>query len=141
MKSNVGILIRLAAMIYDFLLILSLLFMMGLVYQIFFDSKDLTNDINMFFYRLYLLSGILFYFIFSWVKGGQTVGMKAWKFKLITNDGNNVNFYKSLLRLFIAFISIALFGLGILYIFFNKDNLSLYDKLSNTLLVKVKNKS
>ncbi len=75
-----------------------------------------------------------FYFGYYWTKQGQTLGMKVWKIKAITNDGTRISWGQSLKR-----YVFALLGLGVLWIIFDKNRLALQDKLSDTTLIKVEN--
>ena len=72
-----------------------------------------------------------FYFGHYWTKRGQTLGMKVWKIKAVTNDGTLMTWGHALKR-----YVFALLGLGLFWMIFNKSRLSLQDKMSNTLLIK-----
>ncbi len=79
----------------------------------------------------------LYYFGHYWNKRGQTPGMKAWKIKAISNNTLNSNdaspltWSQSIKRYVFAF-----FGLGLIWLLFDKNNLALQDKMSNTILIK-----
>lgn len=72
------------------------------------------------------------YFGHYWTKRGQTLGMKVWNIKAVTNEGALISWGQTLKR-----YVFALLGLGILWIFVDKNNLALQDKLSGTKLIKV----
>ncbi len=72
-----------------------------------------------------------FYFGHYWTKRGQTLGMKVWKIKAVSNDGNLMTWGGALKR-----YVFALLGLGLFWMIFNKPRLSLQDKMSNTILIK-----
>ena len=72
-----------------------------------------------------------FYFGYYWTKRGQTLAMKVWKIKAVTNDGGLMTWGNALKR-----YVFALMGLGIVWMIFDKNNLALQDKLSNTKLIK-----
>jgi uncharacterized RDD family membrane protein YckC len=86
----------------------------------------------------------LYFFGKYWTKRGQTPGMKVWKIKAVSNDVLNnktlnniddvspITWSQSIKRYVFAF-----FGLGLIWILFDKDNLSLQDKVSNTTLIKI----
>ncbi|HIM58914.1 MAG TPA: RDD family protein [Gammaproteobacteria bacterium] len=133
MKSDVSLLRRLGAMIYDLLLAFSLaFFIVGAILIAFFDKQAQTD---LLIFSIYLIT-VYFYFAWSWVKGGQTLGMKTWKFKIKQQNGENITQKQAFVRFVLAFVSFAIFGLGFIYQLFNKDNLTWHDKLSNTRLVK-----
>jgi len=73
-----------------------------------------------------------FYFGHYWTKRGQTLGMRVWKVKAVTEEGGLMSWGHALKR-----YVFALLGLGLLWIVIDKDRLALQDKLSGTRLVKV----
>ena len=72
-----------------------------------------------------------FYFAYFWTKNGQTPGMKVWKIKAITHLGSIMSWKNALYR-----YVFSLFGLGLIWIIFDKQKLALQDRLSNTHLIK-----
>jgi RDD family. len=86
--------------------------------------------VSCFFYTV-TLPVTYFYFSLSWVKGRQTLGMKAWKFQVTQASGENITQKQALIRFIFAII-----GIVSLSQWFNKDNLALHDWLSKTILIK-----
>jgi len=72
-----------------------------------------------------------FYFGHYWTKRGQTLGMKVWKIKTVTNEGGLMSWGHALKRYVFAFL-----GLGLVWILIDKERLALQDKLSGTRLIK-----
>ncbi len=103
MKSNVSFLRRLGAIIYDFFLVFSFVFFIEGVVIIINNKQAITS--SLFFYLL-TLPLIYVYFSMSWIKGKQTLGMRAWKFEIIQKDGSNVTQKQSLIRFLLAIISL-----------------------------------
>lgn len=133
MTSNVSLLRRLGAMSYDMFLAFSLaFFIVGVILIVFFEKQAQTN-IWMFF--VYLLTSY-FYFTWSWVKGGQTLGMKAWKFHIEQTNGQHITHKQAFVRFVLSILSFLLAGLGFVYQLFDSRNLALNDKFSNTRLMK-----
>ena len=133
MKSDVSLLRRLGAIAYDIFLAFSLaFFIIGVVLILFFD-KQAQNDLLIFGIALIT---IYFYFTWSWVKGRQTLGMKAWKFQVEQNNGENITQRQAFIRFVLAIVSFSIVGLGFVYQLFNKNNLAFHDKYSNTRLIK-----
>jgi len=133
MKSDVSLLRRLGAIAYDIFLAFSLaFFIIGVVLILFFD-KQAQNDLLIFGIALIT---IYFYFTWSWVKGRQTLGMKAWKFQVKQNNGENITQKQAFIRFVLAIVSFSIVGLGFVYQLFNKNNLAFHDKYSNTRLIK-----
>jgi uncharacterized RDD family membrane protein YckC len=83
-----------------------------------------------------VLSVAIFYFIF-WRRGGQTLGMQAWKVKLVNSAGLPVSNTQILARLVAALAAYGAFGLGIAWRFVDPDNCYLHDRLSGTRLTTV----
>jgi len=130
MKSNVSFLRRLGSIIYDFFLVFSFVFFIGGVVIIINNKQAITS--NLFFYLL-TLPLIYIYFSMSWVRGKQTLGMRAWKFEIIQKDGSNVTQKQSLIRFLLAIISMM--GIGFIFQFFNQHKLQLHDYYSKTYLI------
>ena len=131
MKSNVSFVGRLGAITYDFFLVFSLVFCTGLVVNLII--QDSTNNPLYFFLMLLLTYG---YFALSWVKGRQTLGMKAWKFEIMQADRKSITYAQSLGRFVLALLSLV--GVGFIFQFFNKDRLPLHDYFSKTYLQSTK---
>ncbi len=133
MKSDVSLLRRLGAMSYDVFLAFSLaFFMIGVILIVFFEKQAQTNALM---FVVYLMTSY-FYFTWSWVKGGQTLGMKAWKFHIEQHNGGNINHKQAFIRFVLSILSFLPAGLGFVYQLFDHNNLALNDKFSNTQLMK-----
>ena len=131
MKSNVNFFRRLGAITYDLFIVFSLiLFLFGVI--IFFIGKEDTSGI---LFYLVTLPAIYYYYVFSWVIRGQTVGMMAWKFKIQTTDNKRLSYTIASKRLVFSWFSFAFFGLWYLYQFIDKENDALHDKISKTKLL------
>ena len=77
------------------------------------------------------IAWVCFFFVFFWSKSGQTLGMKAWRLRLQTQDGTRISKITGLKRLVPT-----LLGLGNLTVIFDRKNkLSLQDRLTNTEVV------
>ena len=114
------------SLFYDFLIQLSLWFVVTFIFLSFFDSTNINSRFLLqFFY--WLVSG--FYFIFSWARFGKTIGMKAWKLELVRPSNSNSNFFY--LRYFLATLGLLFFGLGFLIFIFKK-------KFAHDLVLKSK---
>lgn len=73
-----------------------------------------TIDSSLLGFILWLSSGA--YFIYSWVNGGQTLAMRAWKLKLLPPKEFKITFY--IYRYVLASIGLILFFSFYLVIFF-----------------------
>ena len=80
----------------------------------------------------------LFYGIF-WRRGGQTLGMQAWRIKLVSNQAAQLTASQIALRLVGALLSGVI--LGILWKYLDRDGYYWHDRLSKTDLVLLPAKS
>ena len=65
-------------------------------------------------FQLWLLMLMYLYFALSWRHGGQTLGMRAWKIKLVDEGGKVPGWLAVTLRFGGAILSLAAAGLGYL---------------------------
>ena len=141
-----GFLRRLAALLYDGLLLVGLLFLamlliilpLGMIQG--WEQLDTTGLRSNPFYIAYLLSIPLLFFIGFWSRGGQTLGMRTWRIKLIKDDGTEPGLVDGVRRSLTALLSWAPLGLGFLWILVDSEGLAWHDRLSHTRLVVVEKK-
>lgn len=134
--SSPGFFRRLAAMLYDGLLLLAL---MAVATTLITLPFGMPAGGWLIVYQLFLFEIIpLLFFTGFWVRGGQTLGMRAWKLKLVRADGNPVLWKDAIKRYFAALLSCLALGLGFVWIFVNPERLAWHDRLSNTRLRLVK---
>ena len=131
--STPGFLRRLAAQIYDFLLLIAILFFSTALFLP-FTSGEAVSDHQTLIYRIYLTVISFFFYGWFWTHGGQTLGMRAWKIKVLTLDHKPISWTQALLRFATAIVSWFFFGLGFLWILIDKNRRSWHDHLSNTAL-------
>lgn len=78
----------------------------------------------------FLLIAVLFTAYF-WVKGGQTLGMRAWRLQVLRLDGGPLSFGQAVLR---SLASLA--GLSSLWVIVNRtEKLALHDYLAKTQVI------
>ena len=121
-----------AAMLYDSLLIIALLFIAASVVVLFNRGEAIESN---FAFNLYLLSVVFIFYTWFWSKSGQTLGMKVWKIRIVSELGGNPTITTGFLRLFCALISFACFGMGYFWRLFRPY--TWHDKLSLTRIVDV----
>ncbi len=69
------------------------------------------------------------YFLWCWLRGGQTLAMKAWHIRLI-----DVTPLKALTRLVLAAVLVPT-GISLVWSLFDRDRQFLHDRLAGTRLV------
>jgi len=128
-----GLLRRLASIFYDSLLLIAILFIMGGVGIAMNGGEAIPSD-NLVF-RTILLLTIALFFLWFWTHGGQTLGMRAWRLRLVTDTGAPPGYRAALLRLLSGFVSWLPLGLGHLWVLVDPEHLAWHDRLSGTRLV------
>jgi uncharacterized RDD family membrane protein YckC len=132
-----GMLKRLAAMFYDGLCLFSLFFLATLILVIFTNGEAITS--NNLIYDLFLFFVSYLYFVWHWVNGGRTLGMRAWHIKLINRGMDQVSWKTATTRFCLVLLSFVSLGLGFAWAFFDKEKLTFHDRYSNTRLINDKN--
>ena len=130
-----GLLRRLAALVYDALLLFSVLFAATLPVLIVTGGQAVSP--NHLVFTAYLLAVSYVYFGWCWTRSGQTLGMRAWRMRVCTPDGRPLGWRRSLCRFGAALVSIGAAGIGLLWVAVDRDRLSLHDRLSGTVLEMV----
>jgi len=134
-----GLARRLAAITYDLVLLTGVLVVAAaLVVVPWVELTQSDFPQGAWWFQLYLAGVIATYFGYAWVRGGQTLGMSAWRLKLLRDDGDPLRPADALRRLFWAAVVLAPAGAGLLWVLFDPDGLAWHDRLSRTRLVVVK---
>lgn len=135
----VTLLRRLMAIFYDLFLLTAILFLATALVNAINQGKAIDQDSRyILLFDLYLMSIIFFYFGWFWTHGGQTLGMKTWKIKLISNDSQNINWKQVLIREATAVTSWLCLGLGFFWSVFDKKKRCWHDMTSHTTLVDLR---
>jgi uncharacterized RDD family membrane protein YckC len=125
---------RLAAMFYDSWLVAAL-WLLGVTVDTFVGAGSEGSHLVL---QIYAILSPMVFFSWFWMHGGQTLGMRAWRLKLLSGAGAEVTLRQSLTRCFGAMLSMLALGLGYLWILFDRDGLAWHDRISNTRLVMVR---
>jgi uncharacterized RDD family membrane protein YckC len=132
-------LVRIAAMIYESLLVTAVVFVVALPF-LYIVSRAERGWVRHVF-QLYLL-GILFaYFSAFWLRSGQTLAMKTWRIRLVDRNGGRITFRQALLRFFLALLGLVLGGIGFWGALGDRDRQFLHDRIAGTRLVRVPRKA
>lgn len=143
-----GLLRRFAALGYDWLLLIGLSFGYGgiLIFlrSLFVEQADSEGSLA---FRLVFQLGwfamIAGFYVYFWRHGGQTLGMRAWRLRLIS-EHNNLTLQQCLLRCVLAPLSFLLGGIGYWWRFVDSEKRTVHDKWTKTYVVvmpkPVKNK-
>ena len=123
---------RLAAMFYDSLLLLSVLIFATLAVLPLTGGEAIVDNR---LYQAYLLVIWFLYFGWHWVRKGHTLGMRAWRIRLIQDSGEPLTWWHALLRFMLAIVSLLMFGLGFLWMLVRRDKATWHDSGSGTRMV------
>lgn len=132
-----GLARRLAAMFYDTLLLIPVLMLcvaMALGVRQCSGGADGEALPGWIVQSLAALCCVGFFAGF-WLKGGQTLGMQAWRIKLTPMPGNELSVARAVTRCAAALLSLACLGLGYLWCLVDRRRHSWHDYLSGTQLV------
>jgi uncharacterized RDD family membrane protein YckC len=129
---------RMAAASYDGLIVTALWFIgTALVMPLSRAAVAPDHPLAELLYRLYLLAIGYAFFAGFWVRDGQTLGMLAWRVKLIqSGNGYTITWKQSLMRYLAALLSWAALGAGFWWCLFDAERKTWHDRLSGTELRK-----
>lgn len=122
-----------AATLYDGLLLLAVLFLATAIALPLNAGKAFSSD--QYIYPLYLLAVSFLFYGWFWTHGGQTLGLRSWKIKVVDKELKPLNWKHALLRFFAATLSWLCLGSGFLWILVDKNKRAWHDYLSGTLLI------
>ena len=87
-------------------------------------------------YTFYLIAIWFFYLAWCWHKGGMTMGMRAWRVRIVDEKGNRPGWGKSAIRFLVSLFSAVAAGAGFLWALADSRKRTWHDILSRTRLVK-----
>ena len=128
-----GVWRRFAAMGYDMLLLASVLFAVSGLAVAVAGGPIASGNVA---FQLYLLFITFLYFAVFWKRAGYTPGMRPWRIRVERLDGSALDWRKTVVRFLAAWVSLAAFGLGFLWAFWDVEKRMWHDRLSGTRVVK-----
>ena len=126
---------RLASMLYESILLFAIAFLATWLFQ--FAAGTLRIEgWRIHVLQLFLLTVFASYFLWCWLRGGQTLAMKTWRIRLVAMNGHGSIAPKAaLLRFFFALLLVPT-TIGIFWALVDRDRQFLHDRLAGSLLVK-----
>ena len=126
---NAGMLRRFAAMLYDAFLVVALwMTSTTLLVSLFTGGAEAQG----LWFQLFLYAELAAFYIFFWRLKGQTLGMQVWKIKVLGRNGETLGYRQCLIRFAVATVSTLALGLGFIWMYFNKERLTLHDIASRS---------
>lgn len=126
---------RLSSMLYEGLVVFSILLIGFLLPQIVLSGFGIVFSSRGLWLHVFLL--LMAYFVWCWTHGGQTLPMKTWKIRIAGENGGKPRLMQAVLRYMAAWPSILLGGVGILWAFIDKDKQFLHDRIAGTKIVGI----
>lgn len=132
-------LVRIAAMIYESLLVTAVLFVASFIIIPVVGEMQTAWQRHLF--QLYIVGVLFAYFSAFWLRSGQTLAMKTWRIRLVDRNGGRITFRQALLRFFLALFGLMLGGIGFWWALVDRDRQFLHDRIAGTRLVRVPRKA
>ncbi len=126
----------LAIIFYDVILLLSVLMLTAFVAVALNGGKAISHNNPLFL--LFLLAVSFSFYGWFWINGGQTLGMRAWRVQLISDNNKKITWQQAFIRFVVAIMSCLPLGLGFWWQYLSKRKKSWPDILSSTQLYYTK---
>lgn len=135
---------RLLALLYDLFAALALWFVVAVPFVL-VDvvlSGDVRHNIGAFSLLQWLLwlacwAATGLYATASWGRGGQTLGMRPWRLRVVARDGGAPTRAALWRRYAVATLSALAAGVGFWWAWFDRDRLTWHDRAAGTRVVRV----
>ena len=133
--------LRLLAALYDALPMLALWFVATLMaLALTGGALDVQRLPHKVLEQALLLAVTGAYFVISWRRGGQTIGMRAWRLRIVRADGRPLDMRQTLVRFSVSVISLAAAGLGFWWALIDAQNRTWHDIAAGTVMVRLEKK-
>lgn len=123
-----GLARRLASLLYEAVLLVAVAFLAASAFYFASGGAPLEGWLLR-AHQLFLAAVFAAYFLWCWLRGGQTLAMKTWRVRLV-----GVSPGKALLRFLFALVLVPT-GASILWALFDREGQFLHDRLAGTRLV------
>ncbi|MCY4266190.1 MAG: RDD family protein [Gammaproteobacteria bacterium] len=136
---------RLLALLYDSFLVAAIWMLLGFLIQLLLgvdsnqvvDGKVQTDSVRDYLLFVIMLGSSFTFYAYFWMQSGQTLGMIAWRLKVVNCNNELLTIDQALKRYFLAWPAMLLAGSGYLWLYFDTDSDALHDRLSGTKVVLV----
>ena len=125
---------RVAAILYDALLVLALLFLATIPFVAVRGGEAVEPETSP-AYQLGLLLVVYLFFTGFWSTKGRTLGMQSWGLQLEDEHGRVPGPGRASIRFVAAILSAACLGIGFLWQLVDRDKMTWHDRLSGTRLM------
>lgn len=125
-----------ASMLYETILLLAVLSVATLLFIWLFG--DATHAPKRYLLQAFLWVVMGAYFVWCWVKSGQTLAMQTWRIRVINYAGQPISINQACKRYLLASL---FFGPTFLWALFDREGLFLHDRLAGTRLILLSKQS
>jgi uncharacterized RDD family membrane protein YckC len=130
--------LRVLAGTYDALPLLGLWFFAGaLALGLSGGSLESHPDLRKLLTQVLVLAFTAAYFVISWTRGGQTIGMRAWRLGVTRANGMRVGWPRALLRFAVALVSLGALGIGFAWALLDPGKRTWHDIAADTRVVRL----
>ena len=134
LSGKISLLKLLAACVYELLILIAIWMFSAWVFIAIFGDASLGVKRLLLQFVLWMIAGA--YFIWCWIKSGQTLATQAWNIKLVNNQNKTLSLKQAFGRYVLASVSLLLVGLGFFWAVVDNDNYFLHDRLLKTRFIK-----
>lgn len=136
---------RVLALIYDLWPVVALWMLASVVFTVGFTlaghaSRENIAPFSALQWLLWLVCWLITagYAVLSWRRGGQTLGMRPWRLKVVAPDGHSAPDTRALaIRFAVGTVSLLAAGLGFWWAWLDRDRLTWHDRASGTRMVRL----
>lgn len=125
---------RFAALCYDLLLVTALVVCFTLI--VLAIRLGAAVPPGSWWFPLAILGLAMAFFCSFWVHGGQTVGMRAWRIRVIRDDGGRLGWPQAAARFAAGIVATLPAGLGLWWSALDRDKRGWHDRWTRTRVVR-----
>jgi uncharacterized RDD family membrane protein YckC len=128
---------RLAALSYDLLLLVALILCFTLLVVVVAAAVGRPAPQGSAWFQLAVALIVAGFFCGFWVHGGQTLGMRAWRIRVLRDDGGRLTWPSAVARFAAGLIAVLPAGLGFWWSLFDGAGRAWHDRWTHTRVVRV----
>jgi uncharacterized RDD family membrane protein YckC len=121
-------------MLYESLLLFGVAFLATWIFQ-FAAGTFQIDGWRRHLLQLFVLALFAAYFLWCWLRGGQTLAMKTWRIRVVAKNGHGRLPPTSALARFVFALLLVPTAIGILWALVDRDRQFLHDRLAGSLLI------
>lgn len=137
---------RLAALLYDMFLVISIWLILGYIiifaFGLFADNTSVLIEGEIVTPRLLsalqfvmMVSSMTCFYVWFWLRTGQTLGMIAWRIRALDLNNQPMTLRQAMIRYALAWPCFWCLGIGYLYMYVNSSGDAMHEAVSRTKTV------